>query len=892
MGPHYLSRLFSPESIAVIGASERPDSVGMRVLVNLREAEYQGAVYPVNPKHKRVLEQRCYPDVASINKPVDLAVIATPAPTVPKIIHQCGEAGVRAVVVISAGFGEVGEQGHQLQEALIEGARRYGMRVLGPNCLGIMRPEIGLNATFSKNRAHPGHLALVSQSGALCTAVLDWAEQNDIGFSAIVSLGDAADLDFGDVLDYLALDPDTRSILLYIEGVLDARGFISGLRAAARLKPVIVIKAGRHAAGTRAAVSHTGALIGADDVFDAALERTGAVRAASVAQLFAAAEILTVNKPVRHNRLAIVTNGGGPGVMASDRASEMGVALPDPSKNSIEALNALLPKHWSHGNPIDILGDAPPDRYGRAVKACLDDPAYDGVVAMLSPQAMTEPTEAAQAVVDAAKDHRKPVLACWLGEAQVADARALFAEHHIPSFSTPEDSIEAFSFLSNYHHNQALLRQVPPPLHGHAAPDIEGARLIIESALSESRSLLSTTETRAILSAFHIPILPAIQAKDANDALIAAEALGFPVALKIDSPDLTHKSDVGGVRLNIGNAPAVRGAYQALMENVQRRAPDARVHGVTVEHMYESAQARELFIGVMRDPVFGPTISFGLGGTAIEVHRDRAVALPPLNTFIIRSMIGRTRVARMLGEFRQLPAINMGALESVLERISEMVCELPHIKELDINPLMADDQGVMAVDARIVVELPARHHDRYDHIAIHPYPSHLVSRWQLPDGTEIVLRPIRPEDAGIEQTFVKELSDESRYFRFMQALHELTPEMLVRFTQIDYSREMAFIAVTEIDGREVELGVARYTINPDRASCEFALVVLDSWHHRGIGTHLMEKLMQVARARSLQTMEGEVLSNNRNMLELVHSLGFTSRPSPDDPQIQIVSARL
>jgi acetyltransferase len=888
---HYLDRLFTPRAIAVFGASPRPDSVGGRVYHNARQARFAGPLYPINPKRSDIDGERCYPELSAVPEQIDLALIATPAATVPEIIHQCGEHGVRAAVVYSAGFGAHGD-GARLQKALLEEARRYGIRLLGPNCLGLIRPAAALNATFSNNTALSGPLALVSQSGALCTAILDWATVHKVGFSAVVSLGDAADIDFGDVLDYLALDPETRSILLYVEGIHSARRFMSGLRLAARIKPVVVIKAGRHAEGSRAAMSHTGALVGSDDVFDAALQRAGVVRAVTIAQLFAAAQLLVTHSRIHNNRLAIVTNAGGPGVMATDRAVDLGVKVAELAPPTLAQLDRVLPAHWSHGNPVDILGDATPPRYRAAVDACLEDPGVDGVLVMLTPQAMTDPTEAARAVIEA-KGHRdKPVLACWMGEQHVQAGRELFANHGIPEFPNPEGSVEAFAYLANYQQNQQLLLQVPGPLSPHAEPDVEGARLIIEGALAERRNLLTNLEAHALLTAFKIPMMPAFEARAANEALIAAESLGFPVAMKINSRDITHKSDVNGVRLNVANAHAVRGTFNELVTAVRQRRPDAHIEGVTVEAMYRGPRGRELLVGVIRDEVFGPVISFGAGGTTVEVLRDRAVALPPLNSYIARSLIQRTRVSRLLGEFRNLPAVNMDALEQVLLRVSEMVCELPQIRELDINPLIADEKGVVALDARVAVEYQAPSLDRYGHMAIHPYPAHLVSRWQLPDGTNVTIRPIRPEDAEIEQAFVRNLSPETKYFRFMQSVSELTPQMLVRFTQIDYDRELALVAVTVEDDKEVELGVTRYTGLPDGESCEFALVVADAWQTKGIGSRLLTALMEAAKARGYRTMVGEVLETNVHMLDLMRRLGFTLQTDPQDRQLVLVRKAL
>ncbi|MDG6773722.1 bifunctional acetate--CoA ligase family protein/GNAT family N-acetyltransferase [Thiomicrorhabdus sp. ZW0627] len=894
MGPHYLSKLFKPNSVAIFGASDRPESVGANALQNMLKAGFKGKLYPINPKHAKVQNQACYPNIAELPETPELAVIATPVHTIASIIQACGEKGVANAVILSAGFED--EAGKRLQQQITATAHAYGMRLLGPNCLGILRPEIGLNATFSKNQAKPGNLALVSQSGALCTAVLDWAEANDVGFSQVISTGDAADIDFGEILDFLASDSKTHSILLYIEGITNARGFISGLKAAARMKPVILLKSGRMPEGNRAAFSHTGALIGGDDVFNSAIARAGAIRVQTISQLFAAAKTLSDNIKLKKNRLAILTNGGGPGVMATDRAAELGIQLPQPSEQSLKDLDECLPKHWSHGNPIDILGDATGERYVQALQICQNNDLYDGILVMLTPQAMTEPTAVAEALIEFTKKHPKgkPIFTAWLGETLVNEARTLFRNNQIPTFRTPEAAVEAFAFLSAYHQNQQLLMQTPASADQYCShADVGGSRLIIEAALAEHRSILSSTETRAVMHAFGIPITPAIEAGNANQAMVAAESLGFPVSLKINSPDLTHKSDNGGVKLNVRTAQEVRHEFGVMMERIQELQPKAKILGVTVEPMYPTHHARELLVGVMRDPVFGPAITFGSGGTAVEVLQDRTVALPPLNDYIANKMISQTKVAKMLDSFRGLPAVNRDAIVDVLLRISDMVSQLPEIIELDINPLFADENGVMAVDARILVQSPSAHQAPYQHMAIHPYPAELVQNVQTQTGLELTIRPIRPEDAKMEVDFVDNLSKRSRYLRFMNNLQKLTPEMLSRFTQIDYDREMALIATTENDNHEtIEIAVTRYTTNPDGHSCEMAIVVRDDYQHQGVGALLLKSLIKHAKAKGLHQMEGEVLTENQGMLTLAKSFGFKLTPLEEDPQVMAISLNL
>ncbi|HEY6094144.1 MAG TPA: bifunctional acetate--CoA ligase family protein/GNAT family N-acetyltransferase [Gallionellaceae bacterium] len=889
MSQHYLTPLFAPRSVAVFGASDRADAVGQIVFANMLASGYQGALYPINPKSAEVQGRKAYTSIFQISEAVELVVIATPPQTVPDIIEDCGKHGVKAAVIITAGFSETGAAGQALERAVLDNARRYNIRLVGPNCLGVMRPSMGLNATFNKGSANSGNLAFVSQSGALCTAILDWAQSNDVGFSSVVSMGSSVDVDFGEILDYLVSDQQTQSILLYIEGIRNARSFMSSIRAAARAKPVILVKVGRHAAGSKAALSHTASLVGSDDVFDAAVRRAGVVRVQTITQLFSAAKALSCGFHPTGNRLCIVTNGGGPGVMATDRAADLGLEMATLSDATIAALNEVLPPSWSHGNPVDIIGDAQADRYHHAVKACLEDPNVDGVLTILTPQAMTKPLEAAEAVIALAGQYSKPLLTCWMGEGQVSSSRDAFNHARRPHFRTPEPAVEVFSHLSAYHRNQQLLIQVPGPLSHHLEPDVTGARLIIEGALLDRRKVLNEMESKALLAAFHIPVAQTMVAHSPGEALLLAEQLGFPVAMKVNSRDITHKTDAGGVMLNLANAAAVRAAYHQMMENVQRNRPEAHLDGVSIEPMVVKPNGRELMVGVTSDPVFGPVIVFGAGGTTVEVMGDRAVALPPLNTFLVQDLIKGTHVSKMLGAFRHMPPAHMEALESVLLRVSEMACELPMLLEMDINPLIVDESGALAADARVVVTLRKPSADRYAHMAIYPYPTHLISGWQLADGTDITIRPIRPEDARIEQAFVRGLSEESRYFRFMNGVQELSQSMLVRFTQIDYSREMALIAVHKERDEEVELGVARYAINPDAESCEFALVIADSMHSKGLGQRLMTALMDAARSKGLKVIQGEVLANNDRMLRLMDRLGFSVSTSAEDSSIKLVS---
>jgi acetyltransferase len=884
---HYLHTLFEPESIAVIGASETANSIGVTLVRNMLDSGYKGKLFFVNPKHETVFGQPSYASVGTIPQRLDIAVICTEAAAVPEIVEACGRAGCRNVIVIAGGFAEAGSRGASLQRAALENARRHGMRLLGPNCLGIMRPGSQINLTFGHGFAHAGTIGLISQSGALCTAILDWALPNKIGFSNVVSLGAESDVDFGEVLDYMVSDPRTENIFLYIEGIKNARRFMSALRAAARCKPVLLIKVGKHPAGEKAARSHTGALVGADDVFDAALRRAGVVRLANVGQMYAAASALFSHFRPRGNRLAIVTNGGGPGVMAADYAADIGIPLAQLHPATVTRLNELLPANWSKANPIDILGDADPARYGASLQACLDDEGVDGVLAILTPQAMTDPTQAARTVIDITRLSDKPLVTCWMGEEQVGEARKLFQGAGIPTFRTPEPAVDLFSHVSNYYRNRQLLMQTPPSISEQAPPRLESARLVIESALMEGRKILSEMESKAILSAFRIPIAQTMVARSASEAMVLAEELGLPVVMKIDSPQIAHKSDCGGVRLNLNSLAAVRDAWLEIMDGVKKNRPDAQINGIAIEPMIQKANGRELVVGMMRDQVFGPTIVFGPGGTGVEAYNsERAVALPPLNPFLVADMLASTRTNARLGQFRNMPPVSMAAIEAILLSVSAMVCELPWISAMDINPLIVDENGAVAVDARITIENMPITAGRYDHMAIHPYPSHLETGYQAKDGTQVRIRPIRPEDVRMEQEFVRALSPESRYMRFMNTIREVSPAQLVRLTQIDYDREMAYVATIDADGAEKEVGVVRYATSPDGESCEFAIVVADDWQGKGLARRLMGVLIDTARGANLRYMHGDFLAENTRMLAFVASLGFVLSAHPEDPGLK------
>ena len=850
------------------------------ILQNMVETGYQQPIYIINPDCKPACGTPVFSDLTSLNKQVELAVITSPANKVAAILEDCGTHGVRHAVVLSAGFREAGKQGKKLESAIIESAHRSDVRFIGPNCLSIIRPSAGLNSSFHLAPVKKGKLALVSQSNALCTAILEWATTRDIGFSTVVSMGMSADISLGDVLDYLVADPQTHAILLYLENIEDARAFLSGLRAVARLKPVIVMKAGRHQDSY------------ADSIFDAALRRAGVVRCMHLGDLLAAAIVLSSGLRIHGDRLAIITNSGGPAAMACDRASDFGIPLARLQEATIKALQKVLPPMWSNGNPVDILGDASADRYQQTLDLCLNDGNVDGVLVILTSKAKTNPIEVANQVIKAAANSKKAIITCWMSDGHVKAARECFVEANIPTFRLPETAIQGYAFLINYFHNQKLLLQTPSPMERHQKPDTDGVRIIIENALAEKRWVLTDMESKAILSAFHIPVTQPILARTVGDAVVHAEAIGYPVAMKIFSKEIVYKSDIGGVRLGISNAAAVQKVFYELMEIARDNLPDQDVEGVIVEPLHFAPHGRELLVAIKRDAVFGPVISFGCGGTGVEFVSDRAIALPPLNSLLARDLISRTGIANSLKPIRSLPPVNMEVVEQVLLRVSEMACELPWIQEMYINPLVADEERCTAVDARIVISHHTETQRRYAHMAIHPYPSQLINHWQLPGGTKLTIRPVRPEDAEIEQDFVRGLSNDSKYYRFLHNIKELTPEMLARFTQIDYGREMVFIAVVEEDNKEVEIGVCHYAINVDGKSCNFAIVVADKWQRHGIAHKLMEQLIECARYQGLEVMEGEVLVDNKKMSAFVESLGFRSRPLADDPSLLHISKKL
>lgn len=871
----HLDRLLKPKSVAVFGASDKPARVGTTVWRKLLAGGFQGPVLPVNPRLAELDGHRCYAEAGALPFAPELAVLCTPPHTIPALVAALGALGTRAAVVITAGLSAT-----QKQQAL-DAARPHLLRLLGPNCIGLLSPHIGLNASFTQANALPGELALVSQSGALLTALLDWANAERIGFSHLISLGEHADVDFGDLLDHLATDRHTRAILLYIESVSAPRKFMSAARAAARAKPVIVVKAGRAAAGIRAAASHTGALAGSDIVYDAAIRRAGMLRVDTLKELFIAAQTLARFRDNPAERLMVMTNGGGAGVMVADAASALGVELALPGPALTARLDALLPPNWSHGNPIDIIGDAPAQRYVDTLQALFAVPEAQAVLLAHAPTAIVSSTDIAKACAPLIAANPGRVLSCWLGGDAVAPARRALEAAGIASYETPEEAVRAFSLMQTYRRNQVQLRETPSA-SANGAPDLGRARAIVAAALSRGREWLDEIDAKDLLAAYGIPVVATRRtAPTAEAAALAAREIAGPLALKIVSPDLLHKSDAGGVRLDLHGEPEVRAAAAEMLARLAALPVPPRIEGFSVQAMVRRPHAQELIVGAHVDAMFGPVLLFGQGGTAVEVLDDHVVALPPLNRSLARAAIERTRVARLLAGYRDRKPARVDAVCDVMIAVAQMLADLPELAELDINPLWADEDGVIALDGRI--RLSATAPAGVEHFAVRPYPAELDRsiEWQ---GRTLRLRPIRPEDEAQHHAFLDQADPEDLRLRFFQAPHRMTHDQLARMTQIDYEREMALVLVDEqAEGGPRTLGVGRLVRDPDNVEAEFAVMVRSDQKGRGLGRLLMRALLDYAASQGTQRVVGDVLRENHAMLGLARELGFTSRPHPEDP---------
>jgi acetyltransferase len=890
-GAHPLSVFFAPEHVAVIGATEVPGSVGRTVLKNLITTPFGGTVFPVNPKHASVLGVKAYPTIGSVPDPVDLAIVITPAPTVPGLIAECVDAGVKGAIVISAGFREVGAEGAALEEKLLNALRGGAMRLVGPNCLGVMNPLTGLNATFASAMARPGHVAFISQSGALCTAILDWSFQEEFGFSAFVSIGSMLDVGWGDLIDYLGSDPRTESIVIYMESIGNARSFLSAAREVALTKPIIVIKAGRTEAAAKAAASHTGSLTGRDEVAEAAFRRCGVLRVHHIAHLFYMAEVLAKQPRPPGPRLTILTNAGGPGILATDTLIPAGGELADLSPETVESLNALLPPQWSHHNPIDILGDATPERYAGAVEIAAKDPNSDGLLVILTPQAMTDPTRTAEALAPHARHAGltgKPIIASWMGGADVAGGEGILKRADIPTFAYPDTAVRVFNYMWQFTKNLRDLYETPALSNGADGESIDQAQAggIIHRARAGGRTLLTEVESKQLLGAYAIPVVKTQVADSEEAAVECAGRIGYPVALKLYSETLTHKSDVGGVQLGLGDEAAVRRAYRSISASVTAKAGRALFQGVTVQPMVPLEGGYELIIGSSVDPEFGPVLLFGSGGQLAEVFKDRALDLPPLTTTLARRMMQQTRILSALKGVRGRPPVDLAALERLMVRFSQLVVEQQWIREIEINPLFVSADRIVALDARAILHGPETGDTALPRPAIRPYPRQYLSPWTLRDGTAVLIRPIRPEDEPLMVAFYETVSGQSVYSPYFSTL-QLTPssahERLTRICFLDYDREMALVVERgePASDRNVILAIARLSKVRGANEAEFSLLVDQRCQRLGLGSELLRRLLEVGRDERLERITAEIDAKNLAMQHICRSLGFQFQSVPE-----------
>lgn len=889
-----LNLMFRPASVALIGASARDGSVGKAIARNLLDGGFSGDIWLVNRRHSEVLGQRSYRSVEALPAAPDLAVVATPPGAVQEVIGELAAKGCCAAIVITAGFGEGDDaDGRRRAQAILDIAKPHLMRILGPNCVGLILPPLGLNASFAPGQVLPGRLAFVSQSGAVITAVADWATDRGIGFSHMISMGGMLDVDLGDVLDYLAQDRETSAVLLYAEAVTTARKFMSAARALARAKPVIVMKSGRHPEGAMAAASHTGALAGSDQVYDAAFRRAGFVRVRAMDEMFAAVETLAMARRPRTNRLCIVSNGGGAGVLATDSLIDYGGRLSSLAPETVTRLDALLPPTWSRANPVDIIGDAGPERYTAALDALAEDPDMGAILALNAPTALASSSAAAQAVADWATAHPEmPLLTSWLGGDKARRAREIFTTAKVPTYDTPNDAVRAFTHLVEYYRRREALMETPPATANGPPPDRDTVSGIIASVRADGRTMLTEPEAKAVLAAYHIPVARTETADDAASAAETAAGFAGPYALKVLSRDISHKTDVGGVALNLPDAAAVGEAANAMASRLRQAAPDARLDGFTVQEMIARPGAHELIVGLARHAPFGPVVLVGQGGTAAEAVADTAMALPPLNPLLAEEALRRIRLWRLLRGYRDRPAADIAAIGQTMIRIGELAADVADIAELDINPLLADEAGVIALDARVLLTAtPEEEGERAARFAIRPYPAELPKALDI-GGDRYFLRPVRPEDEAALVSAFKELSPDEVRLRFFSVIKSMRHEMAARLTQIDYDREMAFVLFEGPDDSGAALGIARFSADPDFDTAEFAITVRSRAQGKGYGRALMQELIAYAGSRGIGELFGVVLADNRPMLALAKSLGFRQGHDPSEPGVVRVSLRL
>lgn len=877
MNGHTLDPIFRPKRIAIIGISINPSSVSGKVFGNLIGGGFKGVVYPVNETSEAVMGVPCYASLDHLPRTPDLAVICTAAEKVPAWVRSCGEAGINGIIIMSAGFRESGEAGRLLEEEIKEIRLAFpGMRILGPNCLGIIVPELNLNLSFAPQLPPKGGIAFISQSGALCTSVLDWALEEKIGFSAFISIGNTLDVDFGHLIDYLGNDENTRSILLYVESITDARKFVSAARAFARSKPILVYKAGRFPESAAVAASHTGALAAEDNIYDAVFARTGLARVYDIGEIFDCAELIGRGKIPQGDRLAIVTNAGGPGVMASDALIAARGRLARLSQETMTALSEALPPMWSHGNPVDVLGD---DRFKRLEKATaivLKDPGVDAVLVILTPQAMTEIAAAARVIGELQGKTQKPILAAWLGGKRMREGISILNDAKVATFKTPEQAVRAFMTLVAYARNLKTLYETPRDIPLNFSVNRPLIREQFTTGLPAEKAILSEALSKELLAAYQIPVSLPRPATTAEEAVAAAAAIGYPVVFKIDSPDITHKSDVGGVRLGIGSDEEARGAFTAIMTGVAEREPGARLTGVTVQPMVRMADSVELILGIKRDPVFGTVMLVGAGGVTAELFADRSLGLPPLNERLARRMLEELRIFPLLTGYRGKPAVDMDRLIEALIRLSYLAADFPEIEELDINPLLVSADGVMALDARIVFnpDLRSGHSRQFDHLAIVPYPEEYVTKPIVIDGHEITFRPIRPEDEAMWLELLGSCSRESIYSRFNHFFQWQSHDVAVRFCYVDYDREIAIVAETVEDGQKKLIGVGRLISDPEHETVEYAVLVTDKWQNREVGSRLTDFCLDISRRWGRKQLLAQTTSDNSRIISLFRKRGF------------------
>jgi acetyltransferase len=892
--PQLLDAIFYPKSVAVIGAKDSIGSVGCTIMSNLMAGTFGGRIYPVNPKRSSVFGLTSYPSIANIPEQVDLAIIVTPAATVPGIVEECVQAKVRSAIVISAGFKELGDSGLALELDILKHAKRGRMPIIGPNCLGVMNPLYGLNATFAKGMALPGNLAFISQSGAMCSAVLDWSLQAGVGFSSFVSIGSMADVAWGDLIDYLGGDPQTQSILIYMETIGDPRAFISAAREIALEKPIIVIKGGRSPAAAQAAASHTGSLAGSDEVFDCALERAGVLRVNSIADLFSMASLLGRQPRPKGPRLAIMTNAGGPAVLATDAVVLHGAELAKLEPHAVEELNAFLPPAWSHGNPVDILGDASPERYQKTLTALAKDDGNDGILVILSPQDMTDPAGVAEALRSFAH-MKKPLLASWMGGSSVWKGIEILNQANIPTFEYPDDAARAFATMWRYSRELSSLYEMAerPKNVLEASHSHEQVRALLEGIRQTGRTLLDEFEAKQVLSLYGIPVVQTLVAKTVEEAVACAEQLRFPVVVKLYSQTITHKSDVGGVKLNIRSSRDVVHAFDEIRTSVERLAGNEHFQGVTVQQMVNRSEGYEIILGSSVDEQFGPVILFGTGGQLVEVYKDRALALPPLNGNLASLLMQKTKIYEALLGVRGRQGVDMPLLEQIVVRFSLLIAENPWIKECDINPLLVSSDQIIALDARIVMHGLDVPDERLPKLAIRPYPNEYVLSWHLKNGQPLTMRPIKPEDEGLMIAFHKELSEKSvrqRYFAFMTLDERVAHERLIRICFNDYDRDFTIVAEVQDSSTKAPhlIGVGRLSRLLGSEKAQFKLIITDAYHNLGLGTQLLKHLITIAQKEKIQSIEGKILSENSGMIAICQKLGFFCQPINGGEVTQVI----